>query len=661
MTRPDEAAPRASIIIVCHKRIDLLADSLGAVRNSLSGEVSAEIILLFNGTPEADRERVRPFFGDARVIVSEVNLGFGGGNNRAAALARGEYLVMLNDDAEPRAGWLEALVGTGDRDENVGAVGSRIVLPGGMLQEAGDLIWSDGSTLGVGRGLPADSHRYEYLREVDYVSACSLLVRRSTFERLGGFDERYFPAYNEDVDLCLGIRSLGQRVLYQPRSVVVHHESQTGGAEARTFLILRGRGLLRDKWGAYLERFPDPAPLDPTAIELAVHHAMGSPRRLLIIDDRIPERGGGSGFGRMLDAIRELAGAGYAVSMYPTATGAGDRRELQDLGVDIVGGELTPHLAAPATWYDVAIVSRPHNFPTVRLLRRYQRQCAVIYDAEALFHRRLVREAELLAPVDAEAAEQTLVRARQALRLERRVVRRADRVVSVSKVEAQVLRSFPGHAPVDVIEPLTPDVRMTSGRFADRNGMLLVAGWLAGYPSPNSDGLEWFLENVLPAIKERLPWARLSVTGRNPPKELIPRAGASLQFLGHVDDLRDVYDRARVAIVPVRYGAGIKLKALEALQYGLPVVTTSVGAEGIEGAGGAAVSVCDDAHQFADRTMALLDEKHAWEEARTAIAELHAQWDGKIRGSWATSVEAALRKKNWLHHRAIAPTSAWTR
>lgn len=637
-------SPKVSILVVCHRRVDLLARCLESLHMNLSGDVSTELIVVFNGTPQADRERTRDTLAGARVLVSGVNLGFGGGNNRAAKIAWGEYLVMLNDDAEIRPGWLEPLVQTADARPDVAAVGSRIVHPDGTLQEAGSVIWSDGSTLGVGRGLSPQSRRYDYLREVDYVSACSLLVRRSTFEQLGGFDEQFFPGYNEDVDLCLGIRELGQRVLYQPRSVVVHHESQTG-ASAKTFLILRGRARLRQKWATQLDRLPKPRPLDQTAIDLAVHRARRSPRRVIIVDDRIPTRGTGSGFGRMLDAIRELTDAGYAVSLYPTATPQGERTELQDLGVNIIEGDIGRHLAEPATLYDAAIVSRPHNFPLIRRLRRYQPQSAIIYDAEALFHRRLEREAELLRATDAEAVEQALTLARHARRLEARTVRSADRVVSVSSVEAAFFRSIRGHCPVDVIEPLTPDVRITTRPFADRMGMLLVAGWLAPYPSPNSDGLEWFVDRVLPAITERLPWARLTVTGANPDKELAGFAGPSLQFIGHVENLADVYDRARVAVVPVRYGAGIKMKALEALQYGVPVVATPVGAEGITGAGGPAVAVCDDPGAFADRVVSLLDDRSAWEVARAAITELHERWNVKNRRAWATVVDAALRDK----------------
>ena len=600
--------------------------------------------MLFNGTAEAQRGAVRHALAHAQVIVSEVNLGFGGGNNRAAAAARGEYLVMLNDDAEVQPGWLEALVETADKHRDAGAVGSRILHPGGWLQEAGSVVWSDASTIGVGRGLPPGSRRYDYLREVDYASACSLLVRRETFERVGGFDQLFFPAYNEDVDLCFAIRRLGQRVLYQPRSVIVHHESQSG-AEARTFLILRGRRLLGEKWSAELRFRAAPRPTDETAIDLAVHRARGSPSRVLVIDDRLPDQRLGSGFGRMRDAIRELAGDDYAVSFYATDTLRGDRRELQDLGVDLIEGDLVAHLSVPSTLYDVAIVSRPHNFKMVSKLRRHQSQCAVIYDAEALFHRRLEREAEVIMTADPEAAQDRLHIADHARRLERRVVRQADHVVSVSTVEAEWFRSIPGHCPVDVIEGRQPEAKTTSQPFAQRSGMVLVAGWLAPYPSPNTDGLEWFVGNVMPRVKRAVPWARLSVTGANPPAEITRLGGPSLRFLGGVEDLREVYDGARLAVVPVRYGAGIKYKALEAIQHGVPVVSTVTGAEGIDRGGGRGVQVSDDPATFADYVVALLDDRRAWEAARMAIAEIQGRWSSGPNQSWSRIVETALLEK----------------
>jgi glycosyltransferase involved in cell wall biosynthesis len=367
---------------------------------------------------------------------------------------------------------------------------------------------------------------------------------------------------------------------------------------------------------------------------------------LLVIDDRLPAQGAGSGFGRMLEAVRELAAAGYALSLHPTGTAAGDRRELQDLGVNIVENDLRSHLASPASLYDVAIISRPHNFTTaIRPIRRHQPQSAIIYDAEALFHRRLEREAELLRASDPQAAERLWAEARQSRHLEQRIVRAVDRAVSVSAVEAEFLRSVAGHCPIEVIEGLARGAQMTPSPFVERRGMVLVAGWLAPYPSPNSDGLEWFVEHVLPRVTRRLPWAELSVTGAGGYEQVGRVAGPCVRFLGHLDDLGVVYDRARVAIVPLRYGAGIKNKAIEALQHGVPVVTTNVGAEGIPGAGGNALTVCDDPAAFADRLVALLDDRRAWESARAAVAELNAGW-GRVRtSSWPEIVETALKEK----------------
>jgi O-antigen biosynthesis protein len=638
-------AVRASILIVCYRHVELLADCLESLRRNVSDAVPSETIVLFNGTGERQRERLREALESARVITSPVNLGFGGGNNRASAHARGEYLVMLNDDAEVQPGWLESLVETADRHPDAGAVGSRILNPDGSLQEAGSVIWSDASTLGVGRGLPEGSTRYSYLREVDYSSACSLLVRRRTFERLGGFDERYFPGYNEDVDLCLGICRLGQRVLYQPRSVVVHHESQTGG-EIKDFLILRSRGLLRERWPEELGRQPEPRPWDRVAVELAVHRARRSPRRALIIDDRLPDPAVGSGYGRMLDVVRELAGAGYAISLLPTGTAEGDRRELQDLGVEIIEEDLVSHLASPGRLYDVAIVSRPHNFTcTIRALRRFEPQAVVIYDAEAVFHRRLERQVEVLRASDSMAAERMVLEAERMRRLEQRIVRSADRAVSVSEVEAEFLRSVRRGCPVDVVAPLEPDVQLTRSPFSDRRGMLFVASWLAPYPSPNSDGLEWFAECVLPTIKRRVPWAQLSVTGAEPHEQVLGLEGPWVRFTGRVGDLSAVYDQARVVIVPMRFGAGVKRKVTEALQHGVPVVTTSVGAEGVDGAGGPALGVCDQPAEFAERVLTLLEDRRAWDSARAAAESLTAGWSNSRTRSWHDIVETALQEK----------------
>ena len=140
-------------------------------------------------------------------------------------------MCFLNNDTVVRGGWLEHLVITAEGDPKIGAVGAKLLYPDGRLQEAGNILWRDATGWNVGHAENPEDPRYNFLRDADYVSGAALLVRRELFERLGGFSEAYRPAYYEDADLCFGVRSLGYRVVYQPRAEVVHYEGVTSGDE----------------------------------------------------------------------------------------------------------------------------------------------------------------------------------------------------------------------------------------------------------------------------------------------------------------------------------------------------------------------------------------------------------------------------------------------
>jgi GT2 family glycosyltransferase len=160
------------------------------------------------------------------------NLGFVGSCNAGAAKATGRWLVFLNNDTTVTAGWLEALIDTFADFDGAGLVGSRLVYPDGRLQEAGGLVFSDGSGWNYGRfENPADP-RFSYARETDYCSGAAIAIERTLFERLGGFDARYAPAYYEDTDLAFKVREAGLSVICQPASTVIHHEGVTAGTDA---------------------------------------------------------------------------------------------------------------------------------------------------------------------------------------------------------------------------------------------------------------------------------------------------------------------------------------------------------------------------------------------------------------------------------------------
>ena len=208
---------------------------------------------------------------DIVLVHSAVNTGFSGGNNLAARFARGRFLLLLNDDSLVEPGFIDSLQRAVEGDPAIAAAGGKILSADGTLQEAGSVLWSDGWVAHVGAGHPANSPAYGYSRDVDYISANGLLVDRQVWDAIGGLDERYFPAYYEDVDLCLALLNRGYRVVYEPQAQLRHLESQSTSTQFRSFLLERNRALLVAKWSTLLQAFPDhPDPIDASALAAAV-------------------------------------------------------------------------------------------------------------------------------------------------------------------------------------------------------------------------------------------------------------------------------------------------------------------------------------------------------------------------------------------------------
>ena len=624
--------PRVSIIIPTLGG-HLIFGCLESLRRNISTAMAYEVVVVANGPSAAHLATVPELSSPVvRVATSAVNLGFGGGCNRGAAEASGEFLVLLNDDVEVQPGWLEALVETADRHPDAGAVGSLILFPDGTIQEAGSIVWRDGSTVAVSRGDSVEANRYDFLRPVDYCSACSLLVRRQPWEALGGFDARYFPAYYEDVDLCFGLARMGLRTLLQPRSRVIHHESASSTTPRKLFLTLRHRETFRRKWARELAACEPAAPTEPRAVARAVAKSRGS-RHLLLIDDRPPQRGSGSGFSVLLDAIEELAGTGSAVTVAVSDRRDGDLSLLAALGVEVARQSPDSVLADWEGRFERVLISRPNNFARYApVVRRYQPQALLTYLAEALFYRRMQRQLDLVTdPAARERHSEEMLTSRQ---LERAIPLEADQIICVSDEEAAILGAVPGHCQIDVVRPVVNGLAPTTGAFSERFDLLFTPGWLAGDGSPNVDALQWFVSEVLPRLLDVRPDIRLRVTGANPPPAALAFAGPAVTFVGFTPDLRTEYESARIVVVPMRFGAGVKVKCIEALQYGVPVVSTSVGAEGLGLHDSRAVIVTDDPRQFAASLLRLYEEPDAWNSQRRHILSVIARWRDQPEGTW---------------------------
>jgi O-antigen biosynthesis protein len=366
--------------------------------------------------------------------------------------------------------------------------------------------------------------------------------------------------------------------------------------------------------------------------------------RVLVIDDRIPDPTLGSGYGRMLDTIRSLEATGsFEISLYPTlgAEKSGSSRLFK-----VVTEPLAKHLAAESHaghGYHAVIISRPHNYEyAINVLRAQIPHAAVIYDVESLYFRRLERQAEL---ASGQTKKDLLAEAAVMRGLEQRIAAEVDALVCIATDEADLLASHARY-PITVNSPLLTDAVWTSGGFGERRGVGFVAGWVAGSASPNVDGLRWFARHVWPRVLARVPDAELLVTGADPPPEVRRFERESVRFAGSIPDLHEFYAGVRLVVVPIRYGSGVKLKAIEALQSGVPVVATSVGAEGIPLAHAAVLEVTNDARQFSELVARLLQDEAAWEAHRQAIARQHLAWQGERHANAWPDVLARLVAEN---------------
>jgi GT2 family glycosyltransferase len=190
-------------------------------------------------------------------------LGFLHSCNRAAQEARGEYLLFLNNDTQVQGGWLDHMLALFGRDDQVGLVGAKLLFPNGRLQEAGGIVWRDGSGYNYGRYDDPSKPEYNHVREVDYCSGACIMIEAPLFQQLGGFDARYAPAYYEDTDLAFRVRQAGRKVLYQPKAVVVHHEGVSNGIDTcsgiKAYQVVN-QAKFRERWRKELEQFHMPRP-----------------------------------------------------------------------------------------------------------------------------------------------------------------------------------------------------------------------------------------------------------------------------------------------------------------------------------------------------------------------------------------------------------------
>lgn len=572
------AEPLVSIVIPVYGQTPFTLRCLAAIAR-FSADFDYEVIVVDDCSPAAKvagLERVRSL----RLHRNAENLGFIRSCNQGARLARGRYVVLLNNDTEVQRGWLVALLAVFQHDSAAGLVGARLVYPDGTLQEAGGICWRDGSAWNYGRDRDPTYPEFTFLRETDYCSGACLMLPMDLWRELGGFDECYAPAYYEDTDLAFRVRAAGRKVYYQPKAIVVHHEGKSNGTDTtggvKAYQV-RNQQIFFERWKDTLASHQP----NGERVFRARERSFGR-KIILVIDHYVPWPDKDAGSRNMMAYLRFFLESGYVVKFIGDNHAAHQpyTDQLERLGIEVlVGPHFKDHwpewLAVNGPEIDYVFLSRAHTAKRwLEPLRQHTRASLLFYGHDLLSRtlRRAYKQFGDLAQL--EASEEIHA-------LERDVFAAVDWIFYPSADEVACLRAEFPHYQIERLPLYTfgePD-RAVPG-FEDRRGLLFVGGF--GHP-PNADAMLWFVREAMPELRRLCPGIRLTIVGSNPSPEIIALAADDVALRSDVPEaeLVELYRRHRLAIAPLRMGGGIKGKILEAMFLGTPAVTTPIGAEGL--------------------------------------------------------------------------------
>lgn len=622
-TENDVSRSLTSIIIPVFNQLNYTMQCIDRIRSNTMRPF--EIVVINNGSTDGTKKYLDSLqSAEFKIQHLSENTGFVNACNQGAKLASGEYLVFLNNDTLPEDGWLEALITTMEKIPNVGAVGAKLVYPDGVLQEAGSLVFADCTPWNYGKRDDAEKPQYNYVRETPYSSAACLLIRRELFEQIGGFDQRYSPAYWEDVDLAFEVRKRGLKVVYQPAARIIHFEGITGGTNVNSGYKkyqVRNQEIFREKWAAELKHQPV---FDGDKLKSASIQNRNS--RILAIDHYLPAFDRNSGNHRSYQFLKLIRRADHPLT-FVACNGEYQKRykdELQSLGIETYATDLMnldsngyrPN-AAPIHWdhllkqgdYSLAIISGYKNVSVyLPLIRKNSPATKIALDTVDVHFLREQRKASLY------GSDHLHETATQVKEMELNMCREADALIAVTEEDAAVLRSALGEEkPVFVIPNIHP-VEKSPARFQDRKGLLFVGNFV--HP-PNPDAMYYFCGQILPMILKELPDLYLYIVGGNSIPLLQSLRSERVIITGYVPSTKPFLDHCRLSISPLRYGAGMKGKIGEALARGLPVISTSVGAEGFQFQNGTEALIADTPEDFARAVIQAYSSESLWNQLST--------------------------------------------
>ncbi|MGE3433336.1 MAG: glycosyltransferase [Ramlibacter sp.] len=604
---PSVTQPMVSIVIPVHNKFHVTYHCLASLLLGAT-DVPFEVILVDDGSDARESELLNLIDG-VRHIRNADPLGFVRACNLGASQAVGEYIVMLNNDTEVTARWLEELLWPFEHFSDVGMVGAKLLYPDGTLQEAGGIVWNSGNPMNYGRhGNPHDP-RYNYARQTDYLSGACVMLPRKLWNELDGFSEAYIPAYFEDTDLAFKVRERGYKTVYAPTAVVVHFEGISNGKDVssgiKKFQEIN-RPKFKSRWISAC-RNNGKEGTDPD-----LNKDRNIQFRALLIDAQIPMPDKDAGSFAAIQEIRMLQGLGFKCTFVPQnlAWMSHYTENLQRMGVECLHAPYVTSIEAVlesrGSEFDMVYVTRYYVAQSlVEKIRRHAPQAKIVLNNADLHFLRELRAAML------NRSDEAMSKAIQTRDQELAVMRNVDLVLSYTDVEKAVIESHNLNSTRVAKCPWVTDIAKDVPSYAVRKDVAFLGGF---NHLPNSEAVEWFAHQVLPLLDKSMPGVKVRIYGSNVPKNLmeLARKHSNLLIEGWVAEVSEVYNQCRVFVAPLQTGAGIKGKVIGALAHGVPCVLSPIAAEGIPLSNGMDALIATKPTDWVAAIGSVYDNEKAW-------------------------------------------------
>ena len=588
--------PLVSIIIPVHNNFKYTYHLLLSIVNN--NIIIPYEIIIADDMSDDETKMIEQYTKNIIILHNDKKYNFLLNCNKASKFAKGKYILFLNNDTKVKKGWLDHLINLIESDDKIGMVGSKFIYPNGKLKEAGGVVFNDGECSNFGKNDNSNKPEYNYVKEVDYISGASILIRKSIWEKIGGFDERFSPAYYEDTDLSFQLRKNGYKVIYQPKSIVIHYEGISNGKNIKSGIKKYqeiNKNLFKEKWKNELKFQSSPDNL------FIARDRCYNKSRILVIDRSVPNYETNAGDRFSFSYINLFKEIGLQVTFF----GHNFKKKepytsiLQQNGIEVLYGEKIKKnyknwLKKNLIYFNYVYFQRPDiTVNYIDFIMKYFKG-KIIYFPHDLHQVRFYREYIITKD------KKKLVEYEKFKAIENDIFSKVDIIHVVGNYEFKFLKEkFPNkiirEIPLFFYDKINKNIEKD---FSKRKNIVFVGGFLH---SPNVDAVLWFANFVFPKIVEKYPDINWLIVGNDATKEIKKLKSRNIKILNGLSnsDLESVYLKSRISIAPLRFGAGIKGKIIEAIYNQIPIVTTSIGGEGLDNSTKAFIIV-DDAEKMSE-------------------------------------------------------------